>query len=754
MKGIGKEHPCYVPPELVNCSSKSCSVTYEYYCYLMELKEDYKYEVKVGDIVLAMRTELESEIIETLSGTSLVVERGKLSLNLTPAKPIQLSSEQVEKCRRFQTTLFKILLNGDFNQLPSASDNFSLGDNPEIDYLLLPATVKDQRPSKSIIDWKSVYSFPFSSESTCDCNCNHHACDVKIQNGSVCSCKLENCVVYTPHSDSIYIIAHIMRDLNGNSTMLHSGRNRSATYKEHFKNKHKIELSFPHQSLLRGRKGFEVRNYLMKDRQNKKKGEKMSSEELPPELCSVIMSPISIGTIYSFSFVPSIMHWLEGLLIAFNLKKMLMDHCTQNDIPISKVLQAITAKGCQEAYNYEYLETLGDSFLKSAVSLQLFNTHQNDREGVLSKLKDKLISNYALCNFGSAKNLPGFIRMEAFEPKKWDIPGDKSRSLLLKEELVSSGRTSMYVGRKRNIEVKKVADVVEALIGAFISTKDEKAALSFINWIGIDVDTKIMPYERHLSTHPENLVDVKFLESQLKYKFKDPYLLVEALTHSSCKRSGISTCYERLEFLGDAVLDNVMTMHFYEEYYNEKCSPEFLTTMRSISVNNECYALSAIKAELHKHILCDPVVEKNIKETIKSVENLSLESTFGWELETYFCPVLGDVIESIAGAIFVDSGYKKEIVFKSIRPLLEPLVTPETARRHPISVLQELCQKNQYKMEVQSPVSDNDGTLVTIKVKANRITYQHTAKASNKDKARKVASKELLKQLKICKSLG
>jgi len=61
----------------------------------MELKEDYKYEVKVGDIVLAMRTELESEIIETLSGTSLVVERGKLSLNLTPAKPIQLSSEQV-----------------------------------------------------------------------------------------------------------------------------------------------------------------------------------------------------------------------------------------------------------------------------------------------------------------------------------------------------------------------------------------------------------------------------------------------------------------------------------------------------------------------------------------------------------------------------------------------------------------------------------------------------------------------------------
>jgi len=144
---------------------------------------------------------------------------------------------QVEKCRRFQTTLFKILLNRDFNQLPSASDNFSLGDKPEFDYLLLPATVEDQRSSNSIIDWKSVYSFPFSSESTCDCSCKDRACDVRIKNGSVCSCKLENCVVHTPHSDSIYMIAPIKWDLNGNSTLLNPGRNGTATYKEYFKNK-------------------------------------------------------------------------------------------------------------------------------------------------------------------------------------------------------------------------------------------------------------------------------------------------------------------------------------------------------------------------------------------------------------------------------------------------------------------------------------------------------------------------------------
>ncbi|XP_014491482.1 endoribonuclease Dicer homolog 2 isoform X2 [Vigna radiata var. radiata] len=749
MKESGNEHPSYVPPELVNCSSKAYNVTYQYYCYLMELKQDYKYEVCVRDIVLAIRSKLDPQIIDALSGTSFVVERGKLSLNLTPANTIQLSPEEVEQCRRFQTTLFRILLNRDENELPSASDNFSFGDNPEFDYLLLPA-VEDQTPSNSIIDWKSVYSFPFSSESSCDCNCKDHACDVRIKNGSVCSCKLENCVVYTPHSKSLYTMTPIIWDLNGNSTL----RYGTATYKEHFKNKHGIELRFPEQSLLRGRKVFEIGNYLLKDRKNKNKGEKMSSEELPPELCSVIMSPISIGTIYSFSFIPSIMHWLEGLLVAFNLKKMLLDHCTKNDIPIIKVFEAITAKGCQEAYNYENLETLGDSFLKYAVSQQLFKTHQNDREGTLSKLKEKLVSNVALRKFASDKNLPGFIRMEAFDPKKWIIPGDKSKSLLLEERLVSSGRTSMYVGRKRKIELKKVADVVEALIGAIISTGDEESALSFINWIGIEVDTNIMPYERHLSIDPENLVKVKDLESVLNYKFEDPYLLVEALTHGSYKRPEIRTCYERLEFLGDAVLDNLITMHLYGEYVNENFSPGFLTTMRSISVNNECYALSAIKAKLNEHILCDPVVAKNIEKTMKVAENLSLDSTFGWQLETYFSPVLADVIESIAGAIFVDSGYKKEIVFKSIRPLLEPLVTPETAKRHPISELQELCQKNQYKLteHEQPPVRENDENLFIIEVKANRIT--RTAKASNKDTARKMASKELLKELQICKNVG
>ncbi|XP_027348830.1 endoribonuclease Dicer homolog 2-like [Abrus precatorius] len=751
MEEFENGHPSYIPSELVNSASNNRNVTY--HLYLIELKPDFEY-IDVHDIVLAIRTKLDSEILNASSGMSFDVDRGKLSVNLGYIMTIPLTHDEVKKCRRFQTTLFRILLHRSVNKLPNVSDDFSLGDNPEIDYLLLPAS-NEHLSSSDPIDWKYVSSVPFSPESTCDCEDNTP--HVVTKNGSVCRCKLKNCVVYTPHIDSnppIYIINKIMK-LNGNSIPLHlRDKGSTTTYKEDFKNRHGIELSHADQSLLGGRKVFSAGNYLLKARQQKKeKGQsKKNTVELPPELCHVIMSPISISTIYSFSFMPSIMHWLQSLLVAFNLKKMLLDHCTLNDIPISKILQAITAKGCQEASDYDYLETLGDSFLKYAASQQLFKTNQNHREGLLTNEREKIISNVALSKYGCSQNLPGFIRNKEFKPKQWDIPGDKSKGLLLKEELVSN-RTRVYTCETREIKFDIVADVVEALIGAFC-TEDEKAALSFIKWIGVNIDTNIVPYERPLSTAAEKLVNVQVLETLLNYSFKNPYLLVEALIHRSCNRPEIPTCYdyERLEFLGDAVLDYVITMHFHKEYSNDKLSSEFLTNMRSISVNNECYTLSAIKAELDEHIICDSVVKNQIAKTMKGVENISLESTFGWELETYYCEVLGDVIESIAGAIFVDSGYKKKVVFQSIRPLLEPLVTPETAKRHPINELQELCQKNHYEKEEYSKPHVNHVTLFTIKVKTDENTYEWTASGDNEYTARKLASKEVLKLMKVTNS--
>ncbi|GFZ11346.1 dicer-like 2 [Actinidia rufa] len=206
-------------------------------------------------------------------------------------------------------------------------------------------------------------------------------------------------------------------------------------------------------------------------------------------------------------------------------------------------------------------------------------------------------------------------------------------------------------------------------------------------------------------------------------------------------------CTSRLEFLGDAVLDYLITIHLYDKYPG--MSPGLLTDLRSASVNNDCYAQSAVKAELHKHILhASHELHKHIVAMVDHFEQLSSGTTFGWESETTFPKVLGDIIESLAGAILVDSGDNKGTVLQSIRPLLEPMVAPETVRLHPVRELTELCQKEHYVMEKASVSCDKGVASITIEVEAKGVTYKQTHTASDKKTAKRLASMDILNSLK------
>ncbi|CAB4316121.1 unnamed protein product [Prunus armeniaca] len=697
----------------------------------------------IHDIVLGMRSELDCDIANM--HFDLEVGRGTLTMNFKYVGEIHLSSEQVLLCRKFQITIFRILMDHNLNKLEEVLDGLCLGGNIGVDYLLLPGTKVPQRPL--IIDWKCITSVLFPCE---EYSRDHVDCSlpnwIYTKSGVVCTCMIQNSLVCTPHNGTLYCITGLLGELNGNSLLsLRDGR--ALTYKKYYEERHRINLCFDQQLLLKGIHVFQVQNYLQRCRQQTEKELSHTSVELPPELCSIIMSPISVSSLYSFSFIPSIMHHLEALLLAVNLKKIVLDNCTQNVIiPTTKVLEAITTKKCQEKFHLESLEALGDSFLKYAASHQLFKTYQTNHEGLLSVKKDKIVSNAALCKLGCERKLPGFIRNESFDPKKWIIPGDYSESHLLTEELLSNER-KIYFRERRKVKSKSVADVVEALIGAFLSTGGEIAAMYFMNWVGIKVDSVHIPYDRHFQVQPEKLVNVRRVESLLNYSFRDPSLLVEALTHGSYMLPEIPGCYQRLEFLGDAVLDHLITIYLYNKYPG--MSPGILTDMRSASVNNDCYARSAIKAGLHKHILhASHKLHKDIVYTIENFERLSSESTFGWESETSFPKVLGDVIESLAGAIFVDSGYDKKIVFQSISPLIQPLVTPETIRLHPVRELNEHCQKMHYNLKKPVKSFQNNVATITIEVEANGFTYKHSSTASNKKTALKLACKEVLRSLK------
>ncbi|TYI43273.1 hypothetical protein ES332_A01G156600v1 [Gossypium tomentosum] len=706
---IGKEsynddQPIFFPPELVNQDSQE-SMT-KYYCYLMELKQNFGYEIPVHNIILLVRSQLEMEA----KSMELEVDRGTLTVNLKYIGLIRLSSDQVILCRRFQIALFRVLMDHKAEKLTELLSDLTSGNNSEIDFF------------SHQITWANP--------------------------GLVCTCMIKNSLVSTPHNGHTYIIDGLLNNINANSLLTLSDGG-VMTYKEYYEQQHGIHLCFSRVSFLAGRHIFPVQNHIQRCKKQKEKGIEKSSNafvELPPELCDVIMSPISISTFYSFTFLPSIMHRLESLLLATSLKKMLLDHCVHNvAIPTMKVLEAITTKKCLESFHLESLETLGDSFLKYAVCQQLFKEHQNHHEGLLSIRKDKMISNTTLCMLGCDKKLPGFIRDEPFDPKGWMVPGYNCGRYTLDEETLNTRK--IYVSGRRKLKSKKVADVVEALIGAYLSMGGEAAALLFLNWIGITIDFRNIPYERHFEVQAEKFVNVQHLESLLNYSFQDPSFLVEALTHGSYMLAEIPGCYQRLEFLGDSVLDYLITRHLYNNYPG--ISPGLLTDLRSASVNNNCYALSAVKAGLHKHILqSSQKLYKHIKETVESFQELSLDCTFGWESEKSFPKVLGDVMESLAGAIFVDSGYNKETVFRSIRPLLEPLITLETMTVHPVQELNELCQKKHYEQRKPIVSHDNGVSSVTIEVEANGEVLKHTSTASDRKMAKKLASKEILKSLK------
>lgn len=59
-------------------------------------------------------------------------------------------------------------------------------------------------------------------------------------------------------------------------------------------------------------------------------------------------------------------------------------------------------------------------------------------------------------------------------------------------------------------------------------------------------------------------------------------------------------------------------------------------------------------------------------------------------------------MESIAGAILVDTSFNLDKVWVVMKPLLSPIITPETLMQHPVVELHELCSRNGYSLALKT----------------------------------------------------
>lgn len=104
--------------------------------------------------------------------------------------------------------------------------------------------------------------------------------------------------------------------------------------------------------------------------------------------------------------------------------------------------------------------------------------------------------------------------------------------------------------------------------------------------------------EKDITFHIPQFRDI---ENILGYNFKNRGYLLQAMTHSSYTTNRITLSYEKLEFLGDAVLDFLITCHIFIS--NSRLSPGELTDLRSALVNNNTFASLVVRNGLHKFLL-------------------------------------------------------------------------------------------------------------------------------------------------------
>uniref|UniRef100_A0A915BN58 Dicer-1 n=3 Tax=Parascaris univalens TaxID=6257 RepID=A0A915BN58_PARUN len=449
------------------------------------------------------------------------------------------------------------------------------------------------------------------------------------------------------------------------------------------------------------------------------------------------------------------------------------------------LLQALTMSNASDGINLERLETVGDSFLKYAVTDYLFHMNPEQHEGKLSFARSKEVSNCNLYRLGKKRNLPSLMVGAKFDPNDSWLPpcyaptsdfkapnssDAEERDKIMEKVLegsaaveqtvkvrtgwdeadsssevrqISDGVETINIPRgvastwdvaeeisplpynmltQQYLGDKSIADAVEALIGAHLLELGPTATLKFMKWVGLKVLTEPVtldppllrfidtPQEPQLAMCKLNEFWMQFqfskLEDSICYRFKDRAYLLQAFTHASYYKNRITGCYQRLEFLGDAVLDYVITRFLFQ--HPRQYSPGVLTDLRSALVNNTIFASLAVKYNFHKHFVAmcpglHHMIEKFVRlcaEKNFSGANFNAEMYMvtteeeideGEEEDIEVPKAMGDIFESVAGAVYLDSGRSLDVVWRVFYNLMKETIE-ECCNNPPKSPIRELLE--------------------------------------------------------------
>ena len=422
---------------------------------------------------------------------------------------------------------------------------------------------------------------------------------------------------------------------------------------------------------------------------------------------------------------PAVIHRFESYLIAMETCEMVGVTCNP-DVALAAVTKDSDNSGEHEnetkvnfqtgmGENYERLEFIGDTFLKTATTISTFIQNPDDNEFAFHVKRMLLLCNKNL--FGVAKKLKlyEYIRSMSFSRRLWYPEGLK----LLAGKGVNKDEENSQI--KHFLGEKTIADVCEALIGAAFVTHDkpgetwreeqwENAVLAVTKLVGsADHEMKAWNDYRLAYTKPAYQTGnvtasqrdlAEKVELEHPYRFTYPRLLRSSFTHPSQPRMYEQVPnYQRLEFLGDALLDMASITYLFYQFPGK--DPQWLTEHKMVMVSNKFLGAVCVNIGFHKHLRYSPsILEHQIREY--ATELLEAKSTTGgsrdyWTTVSDPPKCLPDIIESYIGAMFVDSDFDYNVVQnffdRNIKWYFEDMSLYDTfANDHPCTHLHNLLR--------------------------------------------------------------
>lgn len=222
----------------------------------------------------------------------------------------------------------------------------------------------------------------------------------------------------------------------------------------------------------------------------------------------------------------------------------------------------------------------------------------------------------------------------------------------------------------------------------------------------------------------EELELIGFILKKFGYRLKELKYFYKAITHKSFRNQEIEFSNERLEFLGDAVLDSVVADYLFVKFEDE--DEGYLTRIKSKIVNRKT--------------LSDIGEAMNIRDILRYNQARSINLS---TLE-------GNAFEAILGAIYLDGGY--ESVKKSVQNyVFRNFVNINRLLEEEIDFKSRLfiwCQKKKLQLtfDVLKEVNTGSGWVYEVEVEINQKKYGR-GKGSAKKLAEQEAAKETLELL-------